>query len=50
MKQLFYHELKQQEISSKNIVMVKRMKKVFPINIVVGKNLLLHLRVSIQDK
>ena len=35
MKELFFHELKQnvQETFSKNIFIVKRMKKVFPINI-----------------
>ena len=33
MKQLFFYELKQQETSSKDIFMVKRMKKVFPIDI-----------------
>ena len=44
MKNLFFHELKQnvKETFSKNIFVVKRMKKVFPINIVLGKNLFLH--------
>ena len=50
MKQLFYHEVKQQDTSPKNIVMVKRMKKVLPINIVVDKNLFLHLCINIKDK
>ena len=55
MKRLFLHELQEQsktlqETFSKSIFMVKRMKKVFPINIMVDKNLFLHLRINICHK
>ena len=51
MKQLFFHQLlhnakrynRRFEI---NIFMMKRMKKVFPINIVGDKKLFLHLQVN----
>ena len=49
MKQLFFHELKQNltDDLSKNIFIVKRMKNVFPINIIVNKNSFSHLRINI---
>ena len=50
MKKLFFHKLKKtlQEIFSKNIFVVKRMKKEFPVNIAVDKHLFVRLRINIQ--